>query len=121
MSEETIIIDFSKFQNREPPKPIPRPPMRPIDHYTIEGVYLRTYQNVVEAHNITNVKQDIINRCCQGKQLHVPSVLSIFLYDGDSIDKRMKLIEEKTTTRIVYEYDLKGNLLHTYFNYTCLK
>ena len=117
MNEETVVVDFSEFQNREPPKPKPRPPMKPVDHYTIEGIFLRTYKNATEAHKETGVKQDIINRCCQGKQLHVPSVSSIFLYDGDDIEARMHLIEEKTPTRIVYEYSLHGELLHTYANY----
>lgn len=117
MREESVIMDFSEFQNREPPKIKHRSPLKPINHYDMEGVFLRTYKDINEAFKETKINKESINKCCHGEKLHIPSAQSIFLFDGDDIEERMQLIEKKTTTRIVYEYDLEGNLLHTYYNH----
>lgn len=122
MKDEPITLDFSEFQNRESPKINHRPSYyNKVEEYTLDGVYLRTWENTVEAGEYHKVTGGTISHCCQGQPLFIDKLSRIFIKEGDSIEKRLKDIEKKALQirvkkpRIsVDEYDIQGNYIKTW-------
>lgn len=127
MSEDTVIMDLSEFQNREPPKINHRKSYYGrIEEYTIDGTYIRTWENSAEAAEYHNVIGGTISRCCAGGALIVNKLQRIFIKEGDSIESRLDEIEKRvyhTSTRkpvkvAVEEYDINGNFIKAYESIT---
>ena len=119
MSDEPVVYNYEDFlEYRMPrlkPKPKPKPAPKAVDEYDIDGVYLQSYKNVIEAALAVGMGTTPIRKCCEGKQLQVPTKQRIFLYEGDDIKKRLELLEQNAP--IIYEYNLQGEHLCTYNNY----
>ena len=81
---------IKEYQRLESSK---RKKRRPVDEYTLDGKYVRSFPSITLAAKEYNVPITTIWRCCTGKHLKVKGI-GIFLYTGDSILRRFELIEE---------------------------
>lgn len=118
--EETVVIDFSDFKaDNSLPKDKPNY-ANPVEEYTLEGVYLNSYKTPAIAGKALHITTSAICECCRGNSLQLPKYGKIFLYKGDSIEKRLKDIEQynannyKVSRREVEVYSINGKFLHYY-------
>ena len=80
-----------------------------IDEYDIQGNLVRLWDSISEI----GYRKKVIN-CCLGKTLHTKNN-EIYLFHGDDINLRLKLIEEKkyqdAMSKSIDEYSTDGKLI----------
>ena len=119
MNEDTVIMsmeDFADMQVREKSKPV-KP--KEVVEYTLEGVYIRTWESVLQVSRHYNLSVSTISNCCLGRYKYCHKTLTIFTYRGEDIEERLKsvnpLVRELSAHacvyKEVYEYTLGGRLL----------
>lgn len=125
IDEDTVELDFSGILTKQEVKALPKVPklLRAVNAYTLDGEYVASYESIQEARKAENVSSSIVYKCCRGIYLSSSQHNRIFLYRGDDIDERLKLIEERNkkyncTGRFINEYSLNGRFL---FQYSQLK
>ena len=91
--------DFNKY-------PLPKV-IKKVNQYTLNGEYIATYDNCVDAENHTNVDASCINLCCLKKHQYAGGFL--WCYDGDNINTNIKIKKHA-----VKQYDLQKNYIATY-------
>lgn len=131
MTEETVWMDFDEFKNHVIPPPQKRESLvKKIVEYTIDGVFVRAYDNAKEASIATGISSSYILNICLGKKYLRTSPFTgnkIFLFRGDDIAERLKAIkaqdEERkkksqhaSTSIEVCEYTLNGKFLFKWPN-----
>ena len=118
--EDVVTLNLSDF-----PKPNISQKNRPnyynpVNEYTLEGVYVKTWKSPAIARKAYRLPQGIVNRCCKGCPLCIEKYGKIFLYKGDSIDKRLEDIKQQEANRIkathlrIEVYSKGGKLLSCY-------
>ena len=120
MNEETVILSADDFKQTfvrakdfvVKPKPAPKI----VDMYDLDGLYIRSFSNYKEAAKENGIASDSVYNCCKGNILSCLKQERIFLYEGDSIEDRMSLIEEKHIVKRIYEYNLDGKLINRWPN-----
>lgn len=85
---------------------------KPIHKYSLEGLYIESYDSIIEAAIINNCDDSALVKCCKGKsQSHRKFQWRYY--------KTEMGIGEPTTKKIkVYQYDLQGNFIAEYASYT---
>ena len=111
------VEDFAEFKNKRPSK-TRRSYYYRVDEYNMGGDYLRTWDSIREAER--HYKCTGVGAVCRGSRLYVQRLNKIFLKEGDSIEDRLKLIQNESGGPVQYfqksvrEYDLLGNLMAIY-------
>ena len=118
--EDTVILNLSDF---------PKPNMsqkdkpnyyNPINEYTLEGVYVKTWKSPAVAAKNYGITLSSLNACCKGVSLFMEKYGKIFLYKGDSIDERLEAIKQQEKNRVraphlrIEVYSKEGKLLSWY-------
>ena len=118
--EDIVILDLSDF---------PKPNMsqkdkpnyyNPVNEYTLEGVYIKTWKSPAVAARAYGITSGQVNNCCKGVPLFIEKYGRIFLYKGDSIDERLKAIEQHEKSKVkaahlrIEVYSKEGKLLSCY-------
>ena len=67
-------------------------PTRPVDVYTLDGEFIRTYSSMTAAGK-NKIGNCYIKECCLAKRLFIKD--KIYLFKGSSISDRLKLIKKK--------------------------
>jgi len=123
MSDDIVMLsldDFAKLKNKKPVKHR-KSYYNQIDEYTIDGVYVRTWQNSNVIGEFYGISSCHIRECVNGKILSIEKIGKIFLKENSDIKQRLKEIEAsklhptgKAARIVVKEYNLKGNLVMVY-------
>jgi hypothetical protein len=83
---------------------------KPVDMYTLDGKFKKTFLSMAEAAKEINSDKANISACCLGKVRTVKNY--IFRYHSDPFDKFS--CDYKTKKRPICIYDLQGNLLQEF-------
>lgn len=78
-----------------------------INQYDSEGVLIKQFNSLKEAADSVNGKWQCIQNSCNN---HTFSYGYIWLRDNDDI-KNVNLNKKRSSSRVIYQYDLNGNLL----------
>lgn len=120
-NEETVVLTeeaFKEFQEKRKPsfkREVRK--IKEVNEYDLEGNYIYTYPNYVEAARILNVKPHVILNCCSGRTALCSSIRKIFLYRDADIEERLLLLDKRKTVSFhqkICEYTLKGRLIMEY-------
>lgn len=117
--EDVVTLNLSDF---------PKPDMsqrdkpnyyNPVNEYTLEGVYVKTWKSPASAEKAYGLTQGHVNKCCNGYTLCIEKYGKIFLYKGDSIVRRLKDIQQngnkaKASHLNVEVYNKSGKRLSWY-------
>ena len=126
MNEDTVfssLEDFAEMQTKEPTKG--RDALyKPVVEYSMEGVCINSFESAAEASRFHNLKGNLSN-VCRGRSLYCKKTGTVFLYRGDDINERLKLINpvsldlpaRATKAVEVWEYSLGGKLLYKWPSY----
>lgn len=129
--EDTVVYDLSdlRMPTKEEIRATIRPRdevVRPVVEYSLDGRMLNTYDSINDASRRLGIPPNTIRNCCIGRSGHTKCLVTkkyqrIFLFRGDDIQERLKLLAEredrkwkKGLPRQVDEYNLKGRFLATY-------
>lgn len=83
-----------------------------VDAYDVHGIFLRTFNSIVDAASFYGISIGTVSSCCRGV-VKIPKIKIIFRYFGESFDKYD--IYAKTSRRTpVDKYDLDGNFIKSY-------
>lgn len=120
MKQKDIVVfdlsDFPKPNMSEKDKPNY---YKPVNEYTLEGVYIKTWKSPAVARRAYKMPHGYINQCCRGNILYIKKYGKIFLYKGDDINKRLKDIQQSNNNSKAPHFNIKvynkrGRLLSTY-------
>ena len=121
MSEDTVEIDFSEFQNREPLKINHRKSYYGrVEEYDVDGNFIRTWNSSGDAAEHHNTISNIIDSCCRNQAGIIQKLGRIFIREGFDIEKRLENIEAskrkgfKPRIKEVFEFNSKGKLVTTW-------
>lgn len=79
-----------------------------IKQYSLDGIYIKTYDGASDASRVVGIDRTRITNCCKGKS----NTASGFIWEyADS--KNIKSIQRKTQ-KTVYQYDKNMNLINSY-------
>lgn len=118
--EDTVILNLSDFPKPDMSQKDKLNYYNPVNEYTLEGVYIKTWKSPAIAAKAYGITSGIVNTCCKGIPLFIEKYGKIFLYKGDSIEKRLKAIEqyEKSKVKAAHQrievYNKEGKLLSCY-------
>lgn len=100
---------------------------KPVNKYSIDGTFLKSYETLVEASNIENIPSSNIIACCNGSSNTANGY--VWRYEGDSFDKFFQTIPRISKSgklfvvaynedylKPIYKYNKLGDLLATYKN-----
>lgn len=81
-----------------------------VDMYDLNGIFIKSFNSMLEAAIELNVEPTVISQCCYGK---IRTVLKkyTFRFNGDSFDKYSVY---RKTSKTYYKFDLNGNLVQEY-------
>lgn len=90
-----------------------------VNQYSIDGIYIRTYDKISEAESDNSIKPMMISSVLVGNQKSTGGFIWRY-YDGDNSDLNMSIDENKISKRknTLYQYDLNGNYIATYDKHT---
>ena len=100
--------------------------VKPVVEYSLDGKVLNTYDNINVAAKQLGVSHNLIWQCCNNRSgrstnLICKKLQRIFLYRGEDILERFRLIDareeikwRKGLSRQIDEYNLRGRLLAVY-------
>jgi len=114
--ETTIVLDMSGFPSKNDiraSKTI-NTHYNPVEEYTLDGIYIKTWKNPSEAAKHYNISISAIRMCCRREVSYIKSINKIFLYKGDNIGNRLNFIDNnvsKSGSREVDVYNIKGELI----------
>ena len=117
--EETIKLTLSDFSKDVPPQQDKENYYNPVNEYTMEGVYVKTYKSPTAAARALGISSATVKSCCRGSALYIVKYDRIFLYKGASIKQRLKAIMEAENNRIrpiaftIDVYTKKGKFIIT--------
>ncbi len=117
--EETIELTISDFPQDVTPQQDKKNYYNPVNEYTMEGVYVKTYKSPTAAARALGISSATVKSCCRGSVLYTVKYDRIFLYKGASIKQRLKAIMEAENNRIrpiaftIDVYTKKGKLITT--------
>lgn len=125
MKMDTVVMSSEDFEKLQEKSPVlhRKSYYYKVEEYTIDGDFVRTWENTAEAAEALNTSTSVISHCCRGASLSVPKLGRIFLKEGGSIEDRLNEIEasqsldanrKKLTRREVRQYDMKGKLVSVY-------
>lgn len=127
MDEDIVINNFDDFKEFQERLPIKRRHelYKPVVEYTLEGVYLRSFESITQASYYHNISGSAIGNICKGRFLYSGKTKSIFLYRGDDITERLKKLNpvqmmlpaHASTNKEVCEYTLGGRFLFKWPSY----
>ena len=118
--EDTVILNLSDFPNPDMSQKDKPNYYNPVNEYTLEGVYVKTWKNPAIANKAYGLPHGIVRKCCNSCILCIKKYGKIFLYKGDNIDKRLEAIEqyEKSKGKAAYlrieVYSKRGKWLSCY-------
>lgn len=121
MNDDTVVMspdDFSDMQVREPTKRR-HELYKKVVEYSLEGEYLRTFENARQAALYHNMSARAINNICRKCYTYSKKTQTIFTYRGEDIAERLKKIDFRkewnfpyaSKAKEVYEYTLGGRLI----------
>lgn len=126
MSEETVVTNLSDFGPIEP-SGHRKSHFFTVDEYTIDGMFIRTWDSMSLAADKLGISIQAISHCVRGLTLYISKIERIFLKSGDSIEERLKLIDKDETMKQISgkrynievdEYSLNGKILNRYDSIT---
>lgn len=94
--DDAIVYDLSDFNEfkKESYNTVKKAPMKnPIREYTMEGEFIRLWNNVNQVATAFNTAYNVIRGCIRGKRLNAKG--RIFLSGTDRIEDRLLLIQEE--------------------------
>ena len=118
--EDVVILSLSDFPKPDMSQKDKPNYYNPVNEYTLEGVYVKTWKSPAIAARAYGITPRLVNTCCKGIPLFIEKYGKIFLYKGDSIDKRLEAIEQQEKNRIrathlrIEVYSKVGKLLSCY-------
>ena len=81
----------------------------PISQYSLNGNFIKEYENQAEAFRVTHVNQSSISDCINGKSRQAGGYL---WYKSNCIPKKfLKVSKYMDTMKPIVQYDLIGNLV----------
>lgn len=87
--------------------------LKPVTQFSLDGEYIHTYKNALEAYNKTNISKSCICSCCKGK---IPSAGGyLWAYKGQ-IPKEYKPYSSNQVK--VLQYNLDGTFVRTWDSLT---
>jgi len=118
--EDVVALSLSDFPKPDISQKDKPNYYNPINEYTLEGVYVKTWKSPAVAARAYKITSRCITTCCKGIPPFIEKYGKIFLYKGDSIDKRLEAIEQYEKSKVkaahlrVEVYSKKGRLLSCY-------
>jgi CTP synthase (UTP-ammonia lyase) len=92
---------------------IPKDKLRKkVDMYTLEGVYIKTFDSIKDAEVETNTNNSKITSCCQGGRGRRTANGYIWRYNGEELHSKPVLGQYKL--RKVNQYTLNGEYIKTW-------
>lgn len=85
----------------------------PVDVYDLKGVYLRSFDSIIEASRYYNIPRGIINKMCLGQRRRSNIYDLIFRYKGDDFNKYETTIKLGNSKK-VYQFALDGKFVNEY-------
>ena len=95
-SDDAVVYNLSDFNEfkKESFNTVRKSPMKnPIREYTMEGEFIRMWNNVNQIVTAFNTAYSVIHGCIRGKRLSAKG--RIFLNGNDRIEDRLQLIKEE--------------------------
>lgn len=89
---------------------------KPVDAYTTDGEFLRSFDSAAEAGRFYNVSDGSVIDCCMGNILTTNNRKYTFRYKDEPFDK-FDVFHYKRS-RYIYKFDLDGNFIQKYSNAT---
>ena len=118
--KDTVVFDLSDFPKPDMSKKDRPNYYNPINEYTLEGIYVKTWKSPASAARAYGMSDGHITQCCRGGILSIEKYGKIFLYKGDNIEERLEAIEQQSNVRgktshfNIEVYDKKGKFLSIY-------
>ena len=118
--EDVVTLNLSDFPKPDMSQKDKPGYYNPVNEYTLEGVYVKTWKSPAIAGKAYGLSQGVVSKCCNGYLLCIEKYGKIFLYKGDNIDKRLEDIKQQGASRIktahlrIEVYNKGGKLLSYY-------
>ena len=106
-NEESVVLtmeDFAEMQIKDPTKP---KIVKEVLEYTIDGVFLRTWESIRKTALHYNMKDSSISNICCGRYPFSRKTGTIFTYRGEDISERLKKVNKRELELPIRTYSNK--------------